>query len=336
MPFEIIRNDITKMQVDAIVNAANSKLQGGGGVCGAIFKAAGKEELQRACDAIGNCDTGKAVITSGFDLVSKYIIHTVGPIYCDGTKNEAELLHDCYKNSLKLAMENNCESIAFPLISSGIYKFPKGEAFKIATKAINDFLVSNEIMVYLVVFDQESFAISKTLLENVSTYIDDNYKSRTVVRKFTSYGRIEVDSLEVDIQYDECITNCKSKAINLDDIIKDLDESFSETLLKIINSKNKTDAEIYKKANIDRKLFSKIRGNTNYSPSKKTVIALAIALELTIIEACDLLKRAGFSLSHSNKFDVIIEYFLKNKKYNIFEINEVLFYYDQPLLGGVS
>lgn len=157
MAFKIVKNDITKMKVDAIVNAANTALKMGGGVCGAIFKAAGAHELQKECDRIGKCDTGKAVITKGFKLPARYIIHTAGPVWRGGNFNEAELLRSCYLNSLKLAKENNCISIAFPLISSGIYGYPKDQALKITTSAINDFLLENDMDVYLVLFDKASF-----------------------------------------------------------------------------------------------------------------------------------------------------------------------------------
>lgn len=333
MPFQIVRNDITKMKVDAIVNAANTKLTMGGGVCGAIFKAAGEHELQRECDTIGQCATGQAVITKGYRLPAKYIIHTVGPVWQGGWSNEAKQLRSCYLNSLKLAVENHCNSIAFPLISSGIFGYPKDQALQIATSAIREFLSNIDINVYLVVFDKTSFVLSEGLLGAVQSFIDEHYVDTHMMmrqRQPIVYGLISKEAKvaplprmgEVDMP------------AGLDDVIGRLDEPFSQTLFRLIDAKGKTDVEVYKRANIDRKLFSKIRSNKAYMPSKKTAVALAVALELDIDQTEDLLERAGYTLSHSQKFDVIIEFFIKNKNYNIFDINEVLFYFDQPLLGG--
>lgn len=332
MPFEIVRNDITKMKVDAIVNAANTALQMGGGVCGAIYHATGARELQQECDTIGKCETGQAVITKGYKLPAKYIIHTVGPVWRGGKSGEAELLHSCYLNSLKLAKENNCDSIAFPLISSGIYGYPKDEALQIATSAIGDFLSENDMSVYMVVFDKKAFSLIEELLGAVRSFIDEHYVDTHMPLK---RQLLDVEQVVVE-EAMYAPKQMQSKAMEpagLDDIIGHLDEPFSQTLFRLVDAKGKTDVEVYKCANIDRKLFSKIRSNKAYMPSKKTAVALAIALELNIDETEDLLERAGYTLSHSQKFDVIIEYFITNGNYNIYEINEALFYFDQPLLG---
>lgn len=339
MPFNIVRNDITKMEVDVIVNAANTELQMGGGVCGAIFKAAGAAQLQAACDKLAPIKTGEAVITPGFRLPAKYIIHTAGPVYKDGSHGEAELLRACYINSLELATRNECESIAFPLISSGIYGYPKEEALHIATTAIHDFLAEHDMDVYLAVFDKVAFSISKGLLGSVESYIDQHYVDEHLDRnRSRRLLDVERSALFAEEMLSEAMPapamSTPSMAKGLDDIVGNLDEPFTQTLLRLIDTKGKTDAEVYKRANIDRRLFSKIRGGKGYMPSKRTVIALAIALELTLAETEDLLKRAGFALSRSQKADVIIEYFLVNRMFDIFEINEVLFHYDQPLLGG--
>lgn len=340
MPMKIVRNDITQMSVDAVVNAANSALKMGGGVCGAIFSAAGAEMLQKGCDSIGKCEVGEAVLTSGYNLPAKYIIHTVGPIWQGGNFNEANLLHQCYKNSLSLALEYKCKSIAFPLISSGIYGYPKHEALQIATEAICEFLLKHDMMVYLVVFDKSSVTLSKKLFSAIETYIDDNYvdekKEYDRRRDLDTYEfKLFNNVAESSVVYSEASNfSTLPKKRSLEEVLKQLDETFSEMLLRLIDEKGRTDVETYKKANIDRKLFSKIRSNKGYNPSKATAIALAISLELNLDETRDLLGKAGYSLSHSSKFDVIIEYFIEEGNYNIYEINQALFSFDQALLGA--
>jgi O-acetyl-ADP-ribose deacetylase (regulator of RNase III) len=326
------------MTVDAVVNAANTALEQGGGVCGAIFSSAGAHELQRACNELAPIKTGEAVITSGFKLPSRFIIHAAGPVYKDGRHGEEALLRACYTNSLKLAVANSCESIAFPLISSGIYGYPKADALRAATSAISDFLAEHDIEVYLVVWDRKSFALSTDLLGEVESYIDEHY-----VEKHRSAHVTRRDLLEVELEAPEkAVVFLKGAPVlaphtaamqSLDDIVGHLDEPFSETLMRLIDAKGKSDAEVYKRANIDRRLFSKIRSNAHYAPSKPTVLAFAVALELSLDQTEDLLERAGFALSHSRKFDVIVEYFISSGKYNVFEINEVLFHYGQVSLG---
>lgn len=332
MPFTIVRQDITKMQVDAIVNAANTDLSMGGGVCGAIFNAAGQTKLKEACDKVSPIKTGGAAITPGFKLPAKYIIHAAGPIYHQWNADENEkLLRSAYMESLKLAVENGCGSIAFPLISSGIYGYPKEEALQVAVSAIKDFLSEHDMDVYLAIFDRASFAVSEKLLGAVESYIDENYvESHFISRR--EVQRADYAEIIMTPSLDE--ENFMSVSKGLDDLIDDLDEPFNTTLLKLIDAKGKTDSEVYKRANIDRKLFSKIRTGKGYMPSKRTILALAVSLELNLEETGDLLERAGYALSHSQKFDVIVEFFIVNGKYDIFEINEVLFKYDQPLLGA--
>jgi O-acetyl-ADP-ribose deacetylase (regulator of RNase III)/transcriptional regulator with XRE-family HTH domain len=324
----LVRNDITKMKVDAIVNAANPALQRGGGVCGAIFSAAGAKELQAACNKIGGCKVGEAVITPGFNLPVKYIIHTVGPIWQGGHANEAQLLHNCYINSLNLALKYQCQSIAFPLISAGIYGYPKDQALHMAISAISEFLLNNEANIYLVLFDKSAVTLSEKLFTAITQYIDDHY----VDERLSGERRRFIE----DFRIHEILKHAYMESIpleSLEDVLDHLDESFSEMLLRLIDEKGLTDVETYKRANIDRKLFSKIRSKKNYHPSKATALALAIALELNLDETIDLLKKAGYTLSPSSKFDVIIQYFINEGNYNIFEINEALFYFDQPTLG---
>ena len=339
MPLVIMRNDITKMKVDAIVNAANESLLGGGGVDGAIHRAAGAELLAE-CRTLGGCKTGKAKITGGYNLPAKYVIHTVGPIYEDGKHGEQALLESCYWESLALAKEHHCETVAFPLISSGVYGYPKDQALKVAIDVISDFLLENEMTVYIVIFDKAAYKISEKLFSDIAEYIDDNY-----VDEHTDYRRESIrmnapmapcaKRKKADVDFLE-ICDCKAMVAedDLDAKLRQIDESFSQMLLRKIDEKGMTDAECYKKANIDRKLFSKIRSDIHYKPSKPTALAFAISLELSLDETEDMLRKAGFALSHSNKFDIIIEYFISKGNYNIFEINEALFAFDQSLLGA--
>lgn len=341
MPLQIIRNDITKIECDAIVNAANSTLLGGGGVDGAIHRAAGKGLLLE-CMKLHGCKVGEAKITKGYKLPAKYVIHTVGPKWKDGKHSEEELLISCYKNSLTLAKEYKCESVAFPLISSGVYGYPIADAFKVAVDTVAEFLMHNDMLVYIVVYNKDAVSVGSKLFTDIAQYIDDNY-----VAEHSPYDRQRIDNCYESMPLpetkflDECTkampTATKMASFDdtadLSDIVDILDESFSEMLLRKIDELGMTDAECYKKANIDRKLFSKIRSNPSYKPSKPTVIAFCIALELSLDETNEMLLKAGFALSHSNKFDVIIEYFIKNRNYNIFEINEALFAFDQNLLG---
>lgn len=337
MPLEIVRNDITKMQVDAIVNAANSSLLGGGGVDGCIHRAAGKGLLEE-CKTLGGCETGNAKITGAYNLPCKYVIHAVGPRWLGGKRNEKELLESCYKISLQLAKDNNCESVAFPLISSGIYGYPKDQALKVAIDVISAFLLENDMMVYIVIFDKATYKISEKLFSDIAEYIDDNYvDEHTDYRRESMRMNAPMAPMQASIGLFEAdLCECKAMMAedDLDAKLKQIDESFSQMLLRKIDEKGMTDAECYKKANIDRKLFSKIRSDVHYKPSKPTAIAFAIALELSLAETKDMLMKAGFALSHSNKFDIIIEYFISKGNYNIFEINEALFAFDQSLLGA--
>ncbi len=346
MPLQIVRNDITKMNVDAIVNAANTSLLGGGGVDGCIHRAAGPELLEE-CRKLGGCKTGSAKMTKGYVLPCKYVIHAVGPRWRDGSHGERELLVSCYRTSLELAKGKKCETVAFPLISSGIYGYPKDQALRVAIDTICEFLLENEMTVYLVIFDKKAYRISGKLFEDLVEYIDDKYVDEHTdrycerMRRQNAFRKSRFDfEAEVYTRMDESDAAdmfpmaVPKAAKSLEDALKQLDESFSEMLLRKIDERGMTDAQCYRKANIDRKLFSKIRSNRLYKPSKPTAIAFAIALELSLDETKEMLGKAGFALSHSNKFDIIIEYFIENENYNIFEINEALFAFDQSLLGG--
>ena len=330
MPLEIVRNDITKMSVDAIVNAAKESLLGGGGVDGCIHRAAGPELLQE-CRTLGGCRTGEAKLTGAYRLPCRYIIHTVGPVWNGGKYGEREQLASCYRTSLALAKEHGCETVAFPLISSGIFGYPKDQALRVAVDTISEFLAENDMTVYLVIFSRAAYQIGNKLFADIAAYIDDHYVDAHTDSRRERLRRMSV--LE-GRALSAGAAAAPMVADNLDDLLAHLDAGFSETLLKLIDHSGKKDSEIYKKANVDRKLFSKIRNNPDYKPSKATAIAFAIALELNLDETRDLVARAGYALSASSKFDVIIEYFIRQKKYDIFEINEALFAFDQSLLGA--
>ncbi|MDR1732015.1 MAG: macro domain-containing protein [Synergistaceae bacterium] len=311
MPFQIVQNDITKMNVDAIVNAANTRLLMGGGVCGAIFGAAGAEELQKECDAIGGCKTGQAVLTKGCRLPAKYIIHTPGPVWQGGEEGEPELLRGCYANSLALARSQGCTSIAFPLISSGIFGYPRDRALEVAVDAVKSFLAENDMNVFLVFFDKRFFCLPEDLLEPVESFIEEYYSDSRFLRTCSDLGRRMTKRFA-----------------------KRPEEPFSKMLLRLMEASGKTDAAIRNGANIDQKRLTEIRRGESGAPDKKTLLALAVALELNKADTDDLLERAGHSLSHSDKQDVIVAYFIISGRYDIYTINETLFHFDQPLLGG--
>ena len=356
MPLQIIRQDITKMKVDAIVNPSNRHLYPGGGADLSIHEAAG-EELLKACEALGGCEVGKAKITSGFNLPCKYVIHTAGPNWYR-LENPEEVLVSCYKECLYMALENKCESVAFPLIASGAYGFPKEKVLKIATRVISDFLFENEMLVYIVVYDKTAFAISEKIFCDVKSYIDDNYVETHAERelaegRFDNYYTNSLDVVELKERKAKAKAERKAKAIlsealpdlammpcapmqsnTLDDMIANMDKGFADTLFYYIDKKGMTDVECYKRSNVDKKTFSKLKCNKEYKPSKKTAVSFAIGLRLNLEETNHLLSTVGFCLSKSDKFDVIIKYFITTGEYNnIFDVNEVLYHFDQVTLG---
>ncbi|HOD92902.1 MAG TPA: macro domain-containing protein [Clostridia bacterium] len=357
MPFQIILGDITKIKADAIVNAANTDLVRGGGVCGSIFAAANDKRLEHECRNIGYCEPGNAVYTKAYGLNAKYIIHACGPVYdANNADNSEKLLRSAYINSLELAKKLQVESIAFPLISSGIYGYPKNDALKVAMEEIIGFVKSTEMSVYLVLYNKNEYVLDSSRLNQIDSYISMNMpdnqirnssdkvyvnKSYVTNEKSVIPPRRKYSPREYyDYKYKLYIPpNKENKHTGVIKpqisafVMNELEETFSEMLIRLINEKNKSHAEIYKKANIDRRLFSKIKNDREYTPKKQTAIAFAIALELSLDEAKKLLHKAGYALSMSNKFDIIIMYFLKMEMYDIFEINEILFEYDQPLLG---
>lgn len=336
MPFEIVRNDLANMAVDAIVNTANPLPVIGAGVDSMIHEKAGPKLLE-ARQKIGNIAVGTAAITDAFDLSSKFVIHTVGPVWRGGFLGESMLLRSCYDSALILALENGCRSIAFPLIAAGNYGFPKDKALQIAISVFSSFLLEHEMQIYLVVFDQTSFKLSEKLFQNVASYIDKHYVDDRLDACFSApiernFRRRRDKALCQGASLQECVP-CAPQAMSLADELSKIDAGFTETLLKLIDKSGKKDSEIYKRANLSKQHFSKIRNNPHYQPTKPTAIALALALELDLEATKDLIRRAGFALTNSSKFDLIIKYYIEHGNYNIVEINIALYEYDQSLLG---
>ena len=400
LAFRIVRNDITKVKADAIVNTANPEPTYADGTDRAIYEAAGAELLLAERARIGRLNPGQAAPTPAFALPAKYIIHTVGPSWIDGKHRELEALYSCYENSLEIARELGCESIAFPLIATGVYGFPKDLALQIAVSAISAFLLEHEMKIILVVFDAESFVLSGKVFSEIDEYIDEKTaeakrkeeygiqsdKSRRDGGRPAPAGRMNAaaripegsNNLQMgprpDVSwapqspayggqyhaaglapeayaapgsyepsdYDEApvlgsayqsMVQKPAAGDTLEERMKHIDDTWQEALLWWIDQKGYTDVEVYKRANVDRKLFSKIRSKEEYQPKKMTAVAFALALRLNLDETQDLLKRAGFALSHSNKFDLIIEYFIEHGVYDTYTINLALFDHRQPLLG---
>lgn len=389
MPFQIIRNDITKVRADAIVNTANPDPIYASGTDSAVYHAAGADALLAERKKIGSIAPGEAAVTPAFALPARYIIHTVGPVWAGGGNGEFETLASCYRKSLLLARQLMCRSIAFPLISTGVYGFPKDKALAVALDTIADFLADSDMDVTLVVFDRRAYELSASLVRDVGQFIDENYVAEKRAEEY-SFGRDEEprrrrDSMQgfreeasqiyredveqsfrleeaaQDLRWDEeqnlredtdtYLSSYKQDFLsmplppasapepsftpkaNLSDLMSHMGESFQEMLLRLIDERGLTDSQVYRRANVDRKLFSKIRCKADYTPKKRTAVALAVALELSLDETVDLLRRAGMALSPSSKFDLIVEYCIENHIYNIFDINALLFEYDQQLLG---
>ncbi len=357
MPFQIVRNDIVNMQVDAIVNTTNPTPAVGYGVDLGIHLKAGPQLLE-ARKELGVIPVGGAGITEGFDLPARYVIHTVCPVWQGGDKGETELLSRCYTRSMTLAVEGGCTSIAFPLMSAGNHGFPKPTALQTAVDTISRFLMEHDLTVYLVVFSKNAYALSEKLFHAVESSIDEHYIEEKKLSEYGYSDKCTVRELQTretrrwqerrsrrmaeQMPYLSEIENAapapkKAAGFSMDHLRSMLakqDAGFSETLLQLIDRSGKTDAEVYKKANIDRKLFSKIRTNPTYRPTKPTALAFAIALELNMEDTELLLERAGYALSHASKFDIIVEYFIRTANYDIFQLNAVLFEFDQPLIGG--
>ena len=341
MPFEIVRNDIAKMQVDAIVNSANPKPIVGLGTDSSIHAAAGPELLE-ARKAIGNIAPGQAAITPAFRLDAKFVIHTVGPVWDGGNNGEEALLRSCYDRSLQLALEQGSQSIAFPLIATNNYGFPKDKALQIAVSAFSAFLMEHEMLIYLVVFDRGAFRLSKKLFHHVSSYIDEHYVERW---EKTTYGpEGNTRRMQSRRQMDKALyapsilreerPSCASAVPDLDTFLKKKDAGFVETLLELIKQRGLKNSTVYKKANISKQHFSKLINNPNATITKPVAVAFALALELDLEQTQKLITRAGYTLTNSSVFDLIIQYHIENKIYNVVEINIVLYEFDQVLLGS--
>ena len=358
MPLLFVRNDITRMKVDAIVNAANSELREGGGVCGAIFEAAGAAELRKECAALAPCGVGQAILTDGHALPARHIIHTVGPVWQGGSSGEEGQLRACYANSLALAVSHKLTSIAFPLISSGIFGYPKEEAMRCAVAAIREVLLTHDLLVYLVFYDAETNLIGSQRYQDIARHIDDRYvqthshprevrnrlprepyplrvesPARTAETDHVAY-RIQ-ENFSAPLMYPD--PNTKKADVrrrSLADVVTQLEETFSECLLRHIDEKGLSDVTAYKRANIDRRLFSKIRSDKAHAPKKTTALAFAIALGLSLDETRDLLKKAGYALSNSSRFDIIVAFCIEEGLPDIDAVNEILFQFEEPLLGA--
>lgn len=377
MAFKIVRNDITRITADAIVNTANPKPKFSSGTDSAVYAAAGADKLLEERKKIGRIEEGEVAVTPAFDLDAKYIFHTVGPIWKGGNYGEAETVKRCYTNCLNKALELELESIAFPLLATGNYGFPKSDALLLATSVFSNFLAENEMDITLVVFDNESFELSGKIFDGINQFINDNYVEEKIneeyfvcdeaasepdenaggrrsgkhgIGLFTGRGKRAAESTgmsaplsaeaaapEYKMAGSEMLRNNMAALPvkrSLEDVVKNVSETWSESLLRLITERGYTDTEVYKRANVDRKLFSKIRSNKDYQPKKNTAVAFALALRLNLDETKDFLRRAGYAFSPSSKFDLIIEYSIENGVYDLMLINSALFDHDQPQLGA--
>ena len=346
MPFLMIRNDITKVTADAIANPANRNLLQGSGTSRAIYQAAGEQELTAACEAIGYCEPGRAVCTPAFGLPAKYIFHAVCPAWQGGGFGEAEQLAGAYHSALELAAEYHCESVAFPLLSSGNYGYPKEQAFRIAVDTITQYVMEHDLTVYLVLYDQHSLAVSRKLFASVEEYIDDHYvaqndesyqfdrrRRESAERRRWRLGEEAAPMLETAAAPPPPAAAPRT-ARSLESLMDNLGESFTTRLLRLIDERGLKDSTVYKQSNISRQHFSKIQCNRDYNPKKKTVLAFAVGLHLSEDETIDLLKSAGYAFSDGSKRDWIVRYCLEHKIYNINQVNTLLFEYDQEQLGA--
>ena len=335
MPFRIIRDNLISVHADALVNTANPNPVIGSGTDTAVYEAAGKEQLLEARRAIGVIAEGDAVMTPAFQLNAKIIIHAVSPRWSDGRHGETELLASCYRKAMEIACANDCASIAFPLLGAGSNGFPNAVALETALHSIQSFLLSHDLEVILVVFDRSSYELSSSVFSDVKSYIEEHQVEEAVQAEYKRgrWHRFESDAMSLPILprphvYGKDLGEDREDAI----VLREKEDTFQARLFHLIDKTGESDPEVYKRANIDRKLFAKIRKDENYKPSRKTAIALALALKLPLAETGDLLSRAGYALSMSTTFDLIIRYCIEHRIYDIIEVNAILFQFDQELL----
>ena len=347
MPLSFVRDDVTHLAVDAIVNAANPQLLPGGGVCGAIFAAAGRE-LVSACSALAPCETGQSVITPGFHLRAKHVIHTVGPIWRGGRFGEEALLRSCYRTALALAEQSGLASVAFPLISAGIYGYPPEQALAVAVSEISAYLAHSDLDVTLVFFDSRLTALGLDHDPELRQFIDDNYveQSPFLRRREAELQRDMLFAVETEAPAPRAAAQAERNSapeacadapampdVSLEEMLSRVGETFSHMLLRMIDERGWKDSDAYHRANIDRKLFSKIRNSPRYHPKKETALAFAVALELSPEEADALLAAAGYAMSRADRRDLIVRYYLSHREYDIHRINLKLFSFHEEPLG---
>ena len=349
MPFKIIRDDITKVKADAIVNPVNPEVCIGGGVESAIYEAAGKEKLLEARKELGRLNPGKVGVTEAFNLDAKYIVHVSGLYWKGGNSFEARCLEECYEKALKAALDKGCKSIAFPLLATGTYGFPKDIGLDVAVSAFTEFLEEYEMEITLVVFGNDAVNVSGKLVDEVRSFVDDKYVKEALETEYKEDRKIFCYSLSSErlhllskVETYEVLDNACAKETfsaeqsgSLETALKNIyKESFEKHLQQLINKKGLRNSEVYAAANISKQYFSKLlKGQVK--PSKDKMLALAVGLRLNMDEVVDFLRIAGYALSPISQTDTVVEYFIRKQEYNVLKINIVLFDYGlEPLTNG--
>ena len=349
MPFKIIRDDITKVKADAIVNPANPEPVIGGGVESAIYKAAGKEKLLEARKELGRLQPGKVGVTEAFNLDAKYIVHVSGLYWKGGNSFEARCLKECYEKALKAALDKGSKSIAVPLLGTGTYGFPKDIGLDVAVSTFTEFLEEYEMDITLVVFGNDAVNVSGKLVDEVRSFVDDKYVKEALETEYKEDRNIECYALPnerfhlllKEETYDVPDGACTKETFSakqpgsLETALKNIyKESFEKHLQQLINKKGLRNSEVYAAANISKQYFSKLlKGQVK--PSKEKMLALAVGLRLNMDEVVDFLRIAGYALSPISQTDTVVEYFIRKQEYNVLKINIVLFDYGlEPLSNG--